>query len=89
MEAMHLIPLSEDRLRQLIQEAVRAALELHQKPTLENDLITLSEAQRLLGISRNTLYAWRRKGLIKDHRVQRKCYFSRAEIAAALNRSAI
>jgi excisionase family DNA binding protein len=93
MSNLILISLSEEELKNLIQECLLKALEEHhvKKPTIEqnqakDDLIRLSEAARLLKVSKVTIHSWKRKGLIPFYRISNKIYFKKSEILAALKK---
>lgn len=46
--------------------------------------ISQTEAIKFMGKSRQTFYAWRRKGLIQAHVLGGQCYFFKSELLAAL-----
>ena len=48
--------------------------------------ISQSEAVEFLGKSRQTLIAWRKKGLIKGYRLGGRLYFMRSELVAAFEK---
>lgn len=50
----------------------------------EPEPITPREAERLLGRSRQCLYNWRKKGIIKAHVLGGRVYFYKAELLAAM-----
>lgn len=46
--------------------------------------ISQNEAARFLGKSRQTLTAWRKKGIIKAHRLSGRIYFLKSELLEAM-----
>jgi hypothetical protein len=48
--------------------------------------ISQPEAVAFLGKSRQTLIAWRKKGLIKGYKLDGRIYFMRSELVAALEK---
>jgi excisionase family DNA binding protein len=94
MSNLILHSLTEEELKKLIHEGLLKALEEYQvnKPAIEqnqikDDLIRLSEAARLLKVSKVTIHAWKRKGLIPFYRISNKIYFKKSEILAALRKA--
>ena len=94
MSNLILHSLSEEDLKKLIQECLFKALEEQQylKPATEHnqvtdELIKLSEAARLLKVSKVTIHSWKRKGLIPFYRISNKIYFKKSEVLAALKKA--
>ncbi|HEY4193994.1 MAG TPA: helix-turn-helix domain-containing protein [Mucilaginibacter sp.] len=69
------------KLDELILE-VRKLLSMKADPGNENDVLTLEAAAEYLGVSRWTLYQQTSKKLIKHFKKGRRCYFTRADLAA-------
>ena len=49
-------------------------------------LLGVDETAALLGICRQTVHDWKRRGLLEYHRLGGKVYFKQSEVVAALNR---
>lgn len=49
-------------------------------------LLSVDETAQLLGICRQTVHDWKRRGLLDFHRLGGKVYFKQAEVVAALNK---
>lgn len=47
-------------------------------------LLTQKEVMDLLKITRQTLYNWRKSGIIPEHRINRKLYFFEDEVINAI-----
>ena len=91
MQNLIIINLSEEELKKLIKDSVTDVLKFQkesyskQTPPNQNDeLIRLSEAARLLKVSKVTVHTWKRKGLIPFYRISNKIYFKRNEVISAL-----
>jgi hypothetical protein len=56
-----------------------------QEPETEQP-INQTEAVQFLGKSRQTLTAWRRKGIIKAHTLGGRVYFLKSELLAAIHK---
>lgn len=49
-------------------------------------LLGVDEAAQLLGICRQTVHDWKRRGLLQFHRLGGKVYFKQSEVVAALSK---
>lgn len=60
-------------------------------PPNETPLMTTEEVTALMGVSRQTIYNWRKKGLLTAYRVGigRNVAFSRADIQALLDQTKV
>lgn len=47
-------------------------------------LMTMEEVTKFLKVSKVTIHNWKRKGIIKSHKIGRKLYFKKAEIESAI-----
>lgn len=76
-------------------EDVRAVVrhELQHAPTIPSgasptappdDLLSIREAAELLGVTVQTVHEWKRRGLLKYHKLGGRSYLKRAEVLAAL-----
>lgn len=80
---------STDELKILISESVRAELSKVTQATPEasnstEQPISQPEAIKFLGKSRQTLVAWRRKGVISAHRLGGRIYYLKSELLEAM-----
>jgi len=79
---------STDELKVLISESVRAELsKVTQAAPEANPIekpISQPEAIEFLGKSRQTLIAWRRKGVISAHMLGGRVYYLKSELLAAM-----
>jgi len=82
---------STDELKNLISDSVRTELSkiLPNSGTTPVDTgpeqpISQPEAVKFLGKSRQTLTAWRKKGIIKAHTLGGRVYFLKSELLQAL-----
>ena len=84
-----LISLPKEELQGLIIDCVNACLK-HTPPTPTEDNkqteqpISQNEAARFLGKSRQTLIAWRKKGVITGHTLGGRVYFLKSELLEAM-----
>jgi hypothetical protein len=84
-----LYSLEPDELKQLISDAVLQAVDKTnpQQPEKEDQLIKLSEASKLLGVSKVTIHTWKRIGLIPFYRISNKIYFKKNELIQSLKKA--
>lgn len=50
------------------------------------DLMDMEEAIKFLKVSKVTIHNWKKKGIIKSHKMGRKLYFKRSELLDAIKR---
>ncbi|TKC57623.1 helix-turn-helix domain-containing protein [Pedobacter hiemivivus] len=50
------------------------------------DLMDMEEALKFLKVSKVTIHNWKKKGIIKSHKMGRKLYFKRSELLEAIKR---
>lgn len=50
------------------------------------DLMDMEEAIKFLKVSKVTIHNWKKKGIIKSHKMGRKLYFKRSELLEAIKR---
>ena len=48
------------------------------------ELLSIREAAELLGVTVQTVHEWKRRGLLKYHKLGSRSYLKRAEVLAAL-----
>ena len=87
MEKQFFTVFTEDELRQLITECVRAEVQkLRETPNPGEDLIKVEQACSMLRVSRQTLASWAADAdkKIKKYRIGRRTYYRRSEILAEL-----
>jgi hypothetical protein len=80
---------STDELKNLISESVRVEISklTPTAPEASNSTeqpISQLEAIKFLGKSRQTLIAWRRKGVISAHRLGGRIYYLKSELLEAM-----
>ncbi|MFC2103372.1 helix-turn-helix domain-containing protein [Bacteroidota bacterium] len=89
MNNLILHSLQPHELKQLISEAVSQAVDktIPQPPDDDEELIKVSDASKLLGVSKVTIHAWKRDGLIPFYRISNKIYFKKNELIDSLKKS--
>lgn len=50
------------------------------------DLMDMEEAIKFLKVTKVTIHNWKKKGIIKSHKMGRKLYFKRPELLEAIKR---
>jgi excisionase family DNA binding protein len=75
-------------------EDVRAVVrhELHHAPAAPagpptapaDELLSIREAAELLGVTVQTVHEWKRRGLLRYHKIGSRSYLKRADVLAAL-----
>lgn len=83
------ISLPKEELQGLIIDCVNACLKHSPLPSTEvnNEIeqpISQNEAAKFLGKSRQTMIAWRKKGIIKGHVLSGRVFFLKSELLEAL-----
>ncbi len=84
------LSLDADELKELIKDSILEVLaENHnqQQPEKEDQLIKLNEAAGLLGVSKVTIHAWKKSGLIPFYRISNKIYFKKNELLQSLKKN--
>ena len=90
---MQAVILTGDTYAQLLED-VRAVVrhELHHAPpapaaahpALADELLSIREAATLLGVTVQTVHEWKRRGLLKYHKLGSRSYLKRADVVSAL-----
>lgn len=50
----------------------------------EDEIMTMDEILKLLKVSKVTIHNWKKKGLIKSHKIGRKLFFKKKDVESAL-----
>jgi predicted DNA-binding transcriptional regulator AlpA len=50
----------------------------------KEELLNMEEVLKFLKVSKVTIHNWKKKGIIKSHRIGRKLYFKRCELMNAI-----
>ena len=91
MQAM--IPVGVDYAQFLNDVRAVVRHELQQNPiiaaestplTLSEELLSVREAASMLGVTVQTVHEWKRRGLLKYHKLGSRSYLKRADVLAAL-----
>lgn len=91
MQAM--IPVGVDYAQFLNDVRAVVRHELQQNPitaaestslTPSEDLLSVREAASMLGVTVQTVHEWKRRGLLKYHKLGSRSYLKRADVLAAL-----
>ncbi|WP_223653389.1 helix-turn-helix domain-containing protein [Hymenobacter psoromatis] len=53
-------------------------------PAPADELLSIREAAELLGVTVQTVHEWKRRGLLKYHKLGSRSYLKRADVLAAL-----
>lgn len=69
-----------DEFKKIIADTVEKKIESIIEKNSYEKLIKTKELTQRLGISRVTLHAWRKKGLIKSYKIENKVFFKWSEI---------
>ena len=75
-----------DDVRAVIRhELQQAPAALTSSPTsLPDELLSVHEAAAMLGVTVQTVHEWKRRGLLKYHKLGSRTYLKRADVLAAL-----
>ena len=84
MQKQVLISIPIDEFRKMVEETIEAKIaSIVDRNTFEK-LLTTEEVTLRLGITRVTLYSWRKKGLIKSYKIENRVFFKWSEILEQL-----
>lgn len=77
------------RLLEDVRAVVRHELQHHAPPAAPatappDELLSIREAADLLGVTVQTVHEWKRRGLLKYHKLGSRSYLKRADVLAAL-----
>ena len=88
METGTILIVKSDDLRNFAESLLsgKSNIPRKQEPEIEQP-ISQPEAIEFLGKSRQTLCAWRRKGVIKSHTLGGRVYFLKSELLEALTKN--
>ena len=88
MQAVIPVGVEYAQLLKDVRAVVRHELSQHTTPAPEgappDDLLTVLEAARLLDVTVQTVHEWKRRGLLKYHKLGSRSYLKRADVLAAL-----
>lgn len=90
MQAVVPVGFTYDQMKEDIRAIVR--YELTNAPTAPaglptapaDELLSIREAAALLGVTVQTVHEWKRRGLLKYHKLGSRSYLKRADVLAAL-----
>ena len=78
----NLIVVNKDELRDLVREAIRDT-------ETEFDYIPINEAAQLLGTTKSAIYTLVHLKKLPAHKIGRRLYFSKKELAEHINRNKV
>lgn len=89
MQAVISVGVEYTQLLEDVRAVVRYELNQHVPPTAlptpqGEELLTVQEAARLLDVTVQTVHDWKRRGLLKYHKLGSRSYIKRADVLAAL-----
>ena len=81
MQQTILISMEVEDLKSMITDSVNACLRYHQlnAPNTE-EILGVDEVCNKLGVSRTTVYEWRRSGKVPSHQIGRRVFFKKSEL---------
>lgn len=95
-ESNPLVVIDLNTLRTIIGETFKdswesfghpSALKSKSSDTRNNEeLLNTEEAMKLLKVSKVTIHNWKKKGIIKSHKIGRKLFFKKHEILESIKR---
>ena len=80
-----IIVTTAEELKEIIQEAVNKEVRKVFDEIKPDDLIDINQVAKLFDVSKKTIHGWKRKDLIKFHKIGGKLRFKHSEIMEALN----
>ncbi|MCH8904207.1 MAG: helix-turn-helix domain-containing protein [Bacteroidetes bacterium] len=91
MENLILTTVSLENFKSIVKESVKAEFDnvnLSPPNQEEDNLLKIEEVQDLLSVSKVTIHKWKKKGILPYYKLNRRLYFKKSEILAALRSSA-
>lgn len=89
MEAIISVGIAYSQLLEDVRAVVRHELHQHApavpvgaSPT--DELLSIREAATMLGVTVQTVHEWKRRGMLKYHKLGSRSYLKRADVLAAL-----
>lgn len=76
------IPLKD--FKKIVEETIEAKIIQIVDHNKFEKLLSTEEVTKLLGVTRVTLFTWRKKGLIKSYKIENRVYFKWSEIIESL-----
>ena len=84
MQKQILISMPVEDFQKMLEATIEAKIaSIVDRNTFEK-LLTTEEVTQRLGVTRVTLYAWRKKGLIKSYKIENRVFFKWSEILEQL-----
>ncbi|TVT39655.1 helix-turn-helix domain-containing protein [Hymenobacter setariae] len=73
-------------VRAIVRYELHCAPAAHASPptTPADELLSIREAATMLGVTVQTVHEWKRRGLLKYHKLGSRSYLKRADVLAAL-----
>lgn len=78
------IALTERELKDIIRKSVNEAMISFKEEVQQEDIITIQEAVKMLGITKATLAKWSKEGKIPQYGIGGRVYYKREDITRAL-----
>jgi len=78
-----LTEISPEDLQVMMEVAVRKVLEEQNHPN-ESKLMSDEELEKLLGVSKSTLYLWRRDGKLPYQRIGKRIFYKISDVEKAM-----
>ncbi|MCX7874632.1 MAG: helix-turn-helix domain-containing protein [Melioribacteraceae bacterium] len=90
MQNLMLSTITIDELKEIISESINSILcknnYLTKVEKNDDELIKIEEVSSLLGVSKVTIYKWKKMGLIPFYRISNKIYFKKNEVIESLKK---
>jgi excisionase family DNA binding protein len=91
MQTIISVGVAYDQLIEDLRAVVRHELQHHAPaapaggiPSPADELLSIREAATMLGVTVQTVHEWKRRGLLKYHKLGSRSYLKRADVLAAL-----
>lgn len=89
MEGTTLLMVSEEQLKQIIQDAVREVIEQTKVETMaakEEATLSRVEVEQILKVNKQTLHRWEKIGYLKPKRAGRRLLYFKSDIEVLLQK---
>lgn len=89
MDKVIYLRLSVDELTDIIKKCLVDTFSAKPAEIIKNessdDLLSISDIQRIFDISKVTVHKWKKKGLLPYYKMNRKVYFKKSEVIASMS----
>jgi excisionase family DNA binding protein len=91
--AAFIVTMNEHDCEKFFREIIRSEIQKInlniQTAPVQDDLLGIDQVKDYLKVSKVTIHKWKKRGLIKSHRIGRRIYFKKSELNESMKRVGI